>query len=476
MKKSQWILAAIVLAGLVSVVTYAMNYLGGSGQRVAEPTDLKTRELVFLEKIFPPPKNSKPEKSNEPEANMSILEAEEKTKGYIDFWFYNPNDAAVQLGLDRTNCRCGHVDVRVLPEERRSWVPRAAVAAMGVGSVGPLQLLTLQRMATHQIQDDIDGQELLKKNEEAPVPAGSIGWVRLGWGDRKGKQILEAGLWFDNPSNGKIATLNIGLFFHEPLRVRNILRVRPLDDADLQQGVHEAIIVWSSTRKSLRVVVTPSLTRGTAENDPFVVGEPEALSTEEVAALGEAHNEKSKTMSEETRGTVMCAYRVPITLRAIAADGKTPFDIGPFRRFVTISSPDVTTEPKIILVLGRVKSVIGIANDEEGGGVNFHDFLRSRGKVQPVTLQSDDPNVKLTFDRTRTASFLDATLEPMTASTAGSLFWTLRAKVLPNMVDGEFPRTKDPLYEDSAIYLNVTSAGKPDRSIRIPALGRATGR
>ena len=223
-------------------------------------------------------------------------------------------------------------------------------------------------------------------------------------------------------------------------------------------------------------MATPTLTRGSAQNDPFVVGEPEPLSSEEVAALGEANNEKSKTMSEETRGSVLCAYRIPITLQAIAADGKTPFDIGPFRRFVTISSPDVTNDAKVIIVIGRVKSVIGIATDEEGGGVNFHDFPGSRGKVEVITLQSRDTDVKLTFDRERTSSFLDATLEPVTSSPTGFLFWTLRAKVLPKMVDGEFPRTKDPLYEDSAIYLNVTSSGKPRRSIRIPALGRATGR
>ena len=52
----------------------------------------------------------------------------------------------------------------------------------------------------------------------------------------------------------------------------------------------------------------------------------------------------------------------------------------------------------------------------------------------------------------------------------------MKAKVLPNKVDGEFPRINDPLYEDSAIYLNVATPGKPLRSIRIPVSGRATAR
>ena len=283
-------------------------------------------------------------------------------------------------------------------------------------------------------------------------------------------------MWFDNPTTGKTGTMTVALYFHEPLRVVNTLRIRPLRDKEIEGGVRDSIIVWSSTRDSLEIEAISPPTRGSAQSDPFVVGKPERMTPAEMFALAKANNDGSASMSEVTRGAVQCAYRIPITLLAMAADGKTPFDIGPFRRTVTISSPDVTGEAKSVLVLGRVPGVIRLGNDDEEGGVNFRNFPRHRGKTESITLEAHDPGVKLSFDRKRTSPFLDAELEPVTPAPVGLQVWVLRAKVLPDKVDGHFPRTKDPLYEDSAIYLNVESPGKPLGSIRVPVSGRATGR
>ena len=466
MKTSQWILAAVVLAGLISIVTFAMNFLGGSGQVVVGPTVVAGRVIVVAEfnvrgreKCFPP---------------IGVLEREDRTSGHIDFWFHNPNAETVQVGLDRKNCRCGSVEVYVLPEDRRAWLARSVAALVGVGSTGILGAVSLDPLARHRIQDGIPGRELLEKTEKTGVAPGQLGWVRLLWAERKGKQNLEAGLWFDHQLDGKTATLNLILYFQEPLRVRAVLRIRPHDDEDLRNGVRESLIVWSSTRNSLRIEATPTATRDSPANDPFEVGKAEPLSPAEVFALYKLH-EGSATLSDETRGTVTCAYRVPIVLRAVAADGKTPFDIGQFRRSVKITSPDVDGDPKTVLVMGRVTGVIALVNEDEGG-VNFRDFLRNRGKVAALDIECHDLEAKLAFDRKRTASFLDAELLPVSPAPAGLQVWTLKAKVLPDKVDGQFPRVNDPLYEDSAIYLTVVSPGKPLRSIRVPVQGRATER
>ena len=470
MKKSQWVIAAVVMAGLISIVTYAMNYLGSSGPQVVDSTVAPARELVFGSKYFPP--------------DRSFLEREERTRGYVDFWFHNPNEEVVQIGLDRKSCKCGSVEVCVLPEERRAWIARTAAGLLGVAPAGGLEPLSLgltqlsfYHLALHRIQEGIEGQELLKKTEKTPVPPGQVGWVRLHWSERKGKQTLEASMWFDNPVSGKLGTLGVALYFHEPLRVRPLLEVRTaLKDADLQRGVRESILVWSSTRHSLHLEASPTLTRDDPKSDPFVVGEPVPLTHKELLALAKANNEGSATMSLETRGSILCAYRIPITLLAVAADG-TPFDSGPFRRGVNISSPDVNGEPKTVFVMGRVRSVISMGIDGEGGGINFRDFSRSRGKVETLNLECYDLEVKLALDRKRTAKFLDAELVPVTPAPTGLQAWTLRAKVLPDKADGEFPRSKDPFYEDSAIYLSIAaSPGKPARSIRVPVYGRATGR
>jgi hypothetical protein len=465
MKQSQWVFAAFVLAVLISVVTFAMNYLGGGRQQVVDPTIRPAREIVFASKVFPP---------------FGILEREEKTDGYIDYWFYNPNEEAVQVGVQHKNCSCASVKVYVLPEDRRAWLARSAVATLGTAQAGALRSLSLLSLAMNHVQKGVEGHELLEKTEKTPVPAGQVGWARLGWSGREGKQTLVAILWFDDPANGKNGILNLALYFHEPLRVRSTLAVGTLSDENLEKGVRKVIFVWSSTRDSLRIEASPALTRDSALSDPFVVGKPEPMSPAEVDKMAETNNEGASA-TPDTRGSVRCAYRIPILLRAMAADGKTPFDIGPFHRRVHVSSPDVNKdvnkEPKSVLVSGRVLGIIEIGTDEDAGGINFRDFPRNRDKVKSINLECRDRKVELAFDRQRTTSFLEAEVEPVTPPPVGLLqAWTLRAKILPFKADGEFPRSKNPLYEDSAIYLKVTSPGKPPRSVRIPVTGRATGR
>ena len=465
MKQSQWILAAFFMALMISITTVAMSYLGGSRQQAVDPAIRAAREIVFMEKLPLP---------------FGILEREERSRGHVDFWFYNPNEEAVQVGLQRKSCKCGSVELFVLPEDRRPWVARTAAAACGVAPFGPLNAIALCGPAVRQIQHGVEGNELLTTTEKATVPPGQFGWARIGWSDRTGKQSLEATLWYDDPAVGKTRTLNIALFFHEPFRVRSNLRLGTFKEAALEKGVRASIVVWSSTRASIRLEAEADKTRESAQNDPFIVGKPVPLTPAEYRALNRANNEGTPSISEDTRGSILCAYRIPILLQAIAPDGKTPFDIGPFARRVNISSPDTNGDPKSVLVTGRVRGIVEIGNEQDNGRINFHDFARSRGKVESVDLMCHDQKIELAFDRQRTARFLDAELVPVTPTPAGVLqAWTLRAKVLPLQADGEFPRPTDPLYEDSAIYLKVSFPGEPrnpPRTVRIPVTGRASGR
>lgn len=462
MKQSQWILAAFVMAGLIFAVTFAMNYLGGSRQQTADPSIRPAREIVF------------PDKSPLP---FGIMEREERTRGHVDFWFYNPNEEAVVVGLQRKSCKCGSVEVFVLPEERLSWIARSAAAAWGLAPLGALEAMTLCGVAVHHIQQDVQGNELLERTEKTSIPPGSVGWVSVGWSDKAGKQSFEAKLWCDDPLAGKVTTLNLALFFHEAFRVRSNLRVGIFPEANLEKGVRASIVVWSSTRDSLRLVAEADKTRDLPQSDPFIVGKAEPLTPDEYLALNRANNEGTPSTTEDTRGSILCAYRIPIRLQAVAPDGMTPFDIGPFQRRVNISSPDVNGEAKSILVTGRVLGIIEIGNNGDKGRIDFNDFPGSRGKVETVNLEGHEQKVELAFDRARTTRFLDAEIVPVTPAPVGLLqAWTLRATVLPGEADGEFPRPKDPLYEDSAIYLKVTTPGKPPRAVRIPVTGRATGR
>ena len=465
MKQSQWILAAFVMAGIISITTVAMSYLGGRREPTVDPAIRSLQEIVFYERIALP---------------FGILEREERTRGHVDYWFYNPHEGTVQVGLQRKSCKCGSVELFVLPEDRRPWVAQTAGAACGVGCFGPMNAVALSVSALHHIQNGVEGTELLSKAEKAAVPAGQLGWARIGWSDRTGKQNLEATLWYDDPAAGKTGTLNLALFFHEPFRVRSNLALGVFKEAALEKGVSASVLVWSSTRPSIRLEAEADKTRNSASTDPFIVGKPVPLTPDEYRALNRANNEGTPSLSEDTRGSILCAYRIPITLQAMAPDGKTPFDIGPFSRRVIISSPDTNVEPKSVVVTGRVRGIVEIGEEADGGRINFNDFPSSRGKVESVNLVCYDEKVELAFDRERTSRFLDAELIPVSPPPAGVLAaWTLRAKVLPLQAGGAFPRPKDPLYEDSAIYLKIASPGeprKPPRSVRIPVTGRASGR
>src|SRR5262249_21524856 len=157
-------------------------------------------------------------------------------------------------------------------------------------------------------------------------------------------------------------------------------------------------------------------------------------------------------------------------------DKKTLFDVGPFRRGVLLSSPDVVGEPKLVQLRGRVVGLVelGSGDDEVSGTIDFRSFVRRDGaKATPLQLTSSGAGLKLEFDRDKTAKFLDATLKgpfPVGEARQG---WSLVARVKPNEASGPFPRHEDPLYEDSAIYLLAKVGDKPPRPIRIAVRGTA---
>src|SRR5262245_54293112 len=48
-------------------------------------------------------------------------EFEVKKSGSYAFWFENPNDAPVQLGVSNVTCKCSHLDVCIWPGEWKAY-------------------------------------------------------------------------------------------------------------------------------------------------------------------------------------------------------------------------------------------------------------------------------------------------------------------------------------------------------------------
>jgi hypothetical protein len=196
-----------------------------------------------------------------------------------------------------------------------------------------------------------------------------------------------------------------------------------------------------------------------------VVGKPVLLNAAEKAKL-----EKQES---ELPGSLRCAWRVPVTLRAVSADGHTPFELGQFQRWVVLSSPDEGIEPMRVLVSGRVVGDVTAAGDDDAGRVIFGNFKHKDGTAwRRVLLESDAPGMELKLEKDRMPKYLEVRLRPPEASASGGhQTWRLEVKVKPNAARGPFPRQEDPAYGDSAVYVQIV--GKTPRSLRIPVSGTA---
>lgn len=469
MKQSQWLVAVFLLAGMVFVVTFAMNFLGGTPKQVSHEDGSpgpQRRELAFAYRVFPP-------------VGTSRIEQEAKTTGHGDFWFQNPHDTPLKVGLVQGNCKCTKVWIYLMPEDGMNRLLSDATALLGVSPAGPLTAATLQIAALSALTKGAKGTEILKGAEAVDIPAKGLGWVRLDYkGERAGQQQLEAVLWSDDKSNGMAMPLALAVGFHEPLRVNPRLSLGVLKDSDLVAGSTHYLYCWSPTRAHLKLEAKPATPRGEANSDPFEIGTPEQLSGVALEALArEVPNIPTDTPEGTASNLIASGYRIPVTLRSVAKDGKTPFDIGQFRRRVVVSCPDVEMDAKSILVVGQVRGVVELGGGEENAGdLDFRIFSRNQGKRQTMRLTSEVPGVKLEIDPARTWEYLKPTLTA--DKPIGTLqSWSLRVEVLPGKASGTFPRKDDPAYEDCAVYLKATvpDSKQPPRTIRIAVQGQSVG-
>lgn len=473
MKQSQWTIAALVLAVMVFALTFASNYLGRSPTTASVNPD---EDQPPLELEFPLGRSAP--------TDGSRLEQEEGIASHRDFWFVNRNPSGVIMGLDRTNCKCSEVEAYLLPagdapEARRLIAGRWPVPVLEVVPEMPPEI---RFFALAELQGRISGlrgARLKKEVQQIEVPAGAVGLLRLHWsGERPGRDSrLEANIWMGNARRGRLATLDVRLVFYEPIRVKVINDPYNLEDDDLQKGVVRTVYAWSSTRQDFQVEARLSSVAPSPTAEPLEIGPPVKLTPEERAELARA-NAAESTPSNDLTGQVLCAYRIPVKLRPVSADGKTPFPIGPFARNVLISSRDARVDQKSVTVGGRVKGLLEIAGKaviDESGGIDFLTFRKDNGKKETVVLESEAPGLVLEVDTARTAKFLAASLRT-DAKRKGDRTqrWYLQVEVRPGQALGTFPR-RDSRYEDSAVYLKaITDPKKPPRPIRISVRGNAS--
>lgn len=459
MKTAQWT-AVLALALMVGGITFVMVYLGGTKSNTADTTiEEQPPGLTFASKRYPAEEGGK------------ALTSEINQEGHQDYWFANDSDKDVKIGLNGKSCTCANVEISVVNDY---WKPHlVAQAGRRLLQRGVQRLENVPTWAATYEPDkvfvEVPEAEVkttqLSGEDVATVPSGALGWVRIRW-HRKNPEplMLWAELWQGHPSSGVVARLEAGVRVSDPLEAHKEISLGSFDVRDLEKGKRASIICWSVTRPSIHLKATLTHPRGgTAESDPVELGKPEQLGSAGIHKL-----EQSQTLHMVR---LRSAYRIPLTLKARAKDD-TPFDWGHFRRYVTLSSDDESIEPVQVEVTGEVRGDVAVGSGKEGGTINLGPFLSSRGAHGDIVLHTDVRGLTLELDKERVPPYLEAIFDKPEETGSGHRIWVLRVKVRPGEARGEFPRSDESVYRDSAIYVKTTHE-KPSRLIRIPVRGVA---
>jgi hypothetical protein len=467
MKSAQW-MAVLILALMVGGISFVSVYLGDRGPENADSTPTASSpSLRFPIKSFP--------REFAPDFVEKLQTTEVGQTGYQDYWFVNDSGQEVLVGLNGKGCTCSEVEITVAPP---SWLPfllsSAVVTALQQPPRGLDNLTVLAATCDRAYQfPELPKAETTVLTRElaatAKVPAGAVGRVRLSWHQDQVKPLRTyADLWMGQRGGNANARLETTVRISMPLEVNKELAIHAISERELEKmpkGLRGWIVCFSLTRPvfHIKAELLHDFPQA-AQADPVEVGEPIPLSSADLRRL-----EKPETMQGLT---ALSGYRIPVTVRARAKDG-TPMEWGRFHRVVQLSSPDPGIDPVQIQVTGEVVGEISIAGDE-GGTINLGPFLRRHGIRRAINLETDERGIELELDTRRQPKFLNVELKgPL--ETSGHRSWVLEVEVPPNAARGEFPRSDNPDYRDSAIYVKTKDgkAGPSLRSIRIPVKGVA---
>jgi hypothetical protein len=467
MTNSKWIGALVVMVLVIFSLTFVRNYLGVDSSNDDSSSTSDSADLAEL---------SVPIKKYPYMARSGMVvgkvELEHRKPGYQDYWFENDKDEKIRLGAISKSCKCQGVEVFVLPDGyamRMPYSPPQPDIALPLGLLGrrAFEAFIEERESSVDLEAMKESLVVLNPddpNAEAEIPPHRVGWIRMKWtGEKAGKMNLTAKLWLHHPGSGLEIELERMADFVEPVRVvAGDLKFATTRLQDLP--LNSSFFVWSATRKSFNITKVESGRPAglPASADPFVIGEPVWMTTDQCARLALALNQ----------GRVFSGYKVPLTLQKVAPDGKTPFDLGNFRRRVEILT-DASDKPLFSTFTGVIQGDVHVSGVDESGGISFESFRRDSRPKRFVLIRTDDPAIKLELDKSRVPEYLLAALSQEANPAGPSGTWKLEITVLPTAF-GPFPRDDDPVYRDSAVY--IRTAGPSPRTVRVAVKGDASDR
>jgi hypothetical protein len=393
-------------------------------------------------------------------------ESEYMVGGNEDFWFQNPNDYDVDVGVEAKSCKCSRIEVLNLTNEQeetlRKPLPAVAAADCLSGSAGLLQYLTMVgagQLSVYPFMAPGPQWRTIAVGTERgqPVRKKSTAFLRLSWDGRNMAAVrLGIKLWVQHAGDPK--TRGGWTQIEAPVNVVGPIRFTPneleIHDLDSTSTIASAqFYVWSSSRANMTVTAYEST------HDPaFICSVTPLTGPEFRAAVAKL------TPEFPIPPQPVLLYRVDVTVRDQPPEA--PLDWGAFNREIVIKTDKPDIGVNVIPISGRLRGPVtvgvpGAVGVPPGAGdkIILKTFPARDGTKETIPLSSMVPGLKLEVDH-YIPDYLHVDLQDHDNGD-----WQLTVEVPPNRLIGKLP-------DKSAVILKTV--GPNPRRIHIPILGKAT--
>lgn len=375
-------------------------------------------------------------------------EYEVNTGGHYDFEFYNLLDEPVEFGVAETTCVCTKVEAGLFKDAAsRTAFTKAREAGNPAPPVSQVDWVKM----------DVD-KEMRKSMQ---VPAKAAGIVRVYWDGKKAEPellSLRVKIWSRAPAQGHeraLTDLRVTVAYVRPAMF-DVLDKIELGGIDAGGKATASFKCWSATRQ---LKVEPN------SEDKRITVTVRELTGEELPKFAQYLREKGVPSKPK------CAFQIEVTVHE-ASDGKQ-LDMGLLLRPVPVKIMHEGKQVAMIVpwIRALVRGDVTLSASEEGGRIDFKNFLAKDGRTKKVKLYAP-PDAKLTFVGCEPVLLdLEAAIKPG-KMVGNQREWDLDVTVRPN-------RDPGPLPEDGVLVLRCvltpTGASQPvTRLVSIPVVGSAT--
>lgn len=454
---TQTVLPLVAVVGIVFLVSFVSSF-NSSAPNLPQPVGPS-----------PKPKSDKPVQLVFPETAIDQLEPCEVGKtGYFDYWFYNPHDTEIQVGLQKKSCGCSNVSLGyVAPEgfqhekfakEFDTLAPTAAATRVLASALAGLNSIALTAAVDQEVLGFLDAKlkwhrlEMAGKIAGATVPAHSVGLLKIGFKSKDDRPVAAQRVTFEiwcRTGKGEIIPpqfeIKIGFF----LPILSEPAIQTLPDFPAPNGVLEAHFgCWSSTRDHF------TLKAREANNDPCF----ECVVT--------PFTEDDKTRMQRLLNNIRVRSGYLVKVRVHEKRGGRQLDLGTYQRRILLTAVEPEMNTETVRVSGQVKGGVEIESENGTGIVLFKPFPIDRGATVKTFLNADRPDCAIELDEVQPEQLqkaLKVDLQQI-SQTAKISRWELTLRIPPDALEGNFP-------ENGLLILKMKGEGT--RRVRIPIRGSA---